>query len=935
MPISRVMDLDFPVLEMFHWRRVVFDEFHELESFNDKQQNSLQHLRASYRWGLTGTPPIDCNAGVIFMSSLFRIDIVGQPMQAKNLSQFEDDRLVGETASRFLDRYVRQNTAELPHIRLEEHVVLVHHTASERALYLGQAHDAADPSREDAFATEEKLKALENLLKLCSHFQAVGRGVANAQKECHRIGAQKERRVVHARSRVARACQALLLLQVKGDRAAACHAAFWEQTTVEDEYKITLAREEGVLLGIIVVQSVVEAVHGGLVGKWNEEHPDMKVKAGDRILEVGGVRGGVIQLSAESVMEQAELELKLQRGSVARSSPWLVQITAALHKLRAKGEGPDAPGCRTADVFDEELHLAYATPPAARLKALEGYRTQEPILLGHLGDPGGPRAFGREAGHSHEQWLAFAQKAVTPQDLAAMIAEQVKEQVQNLKELRDAFASLEFFRRTLAALEENSPASAATRSCTVCLEEDLPVARLAITPCAHTFCLDCLRATVGRHKSCAICRHPLTEKDIRPISSELENRTAGAGPAGLSSACATSSASSSGGVSAHEGGPEDAKYRKHQEKHGTKLAALVKKLRELRSADPTAKVILFVQFDDLKLKVSEALQECEVPVVQLQGSTDCRGRIIRDWQENSSSDSFVLLLSLAQSASGTNLTAASHVVFLHPMLAATAEKASGYELQAIGRARRHGQLRDVVHVWRFVTADTVEQQITQRHQAVLGAREELPPSDPAAAAVPMEDGLRVQAPQSTPAAAAVPMEDRLRVGARAKIVDLRSDPSLNGHIVKLMQFHADDRPLLGTIGFWEVRLEGPFSPGRSVKVVMPRNLEVVGEEDEDAGGCAMSDDSDDERLRAGARARIVGIAQEPNLNGHRGILMELCTAPECIGRWQVRLEEPFNGEYIYNFKPQNLEIVDDEDEDMDGCETSDDSTDEDDDENDS
>ena len=58
--------------------------------------------------------------------------------------------------------------------------------------------------------------------------------------------------------------------------------------------------------------------------------------------------------------------------------------------------------------------------------------------------------------------------------------------------------------------------------------------------------------------------------------------------------------------------------------------------------------------------------------------------------------------------------------------------------EAIGRARRHGQPRDVVHVWRatsdvqggsvlpcsaclgsrrFVTADTVEQAITEEHQA--------------------------------------------------------------------------------------------------------------------------------------------------------------------------------------------------------------------------
>ena len=131
--VTRWQDLGFPVLEQFYWQRVVFDEFHELESFESVQQNSLQHLRSRFRWGLTGTPPVDSNSGVVFMSSLFRVDLPGcLPTSAS----WESDRLVTEGAGRFLDHFARQNTAELPHIRLEEHVVVVHHTPEERALSL-------------------------------------------------------------------------------------------------------------------------------------------------------------------------------------------------------------------------------------------------------------------------------------------------------------------------------------------------------------------------------------------------------------------------------------------------------------------------------------------------------------------------------------------------------------------------------------------------------------------------------------------------------------------------------------------------------------------------------------------------------------------------------------------------------------------------------
>merc|ERR1719156_63643 len=66
--VRRAAELRFPVLEMFYWRRIVFDEFHELETFESAQQNSLQHLRSHSRWGLTGTPPLDNIRGVLFMS---------------------------------------------------------------------------------------------------------------------------------------------------------------------------------------------------------------------------------------------------------------------------------------------------------------------------------------------------------------------------------------------------------------------------------------------------------------------------------------------------------------------------------------------------------------------------------------------------------------------------------------------------------------------------------------------------------------------------------------------------------------------------------------------------------------------------------------------------------------------------------------------------
>merc|ERR1711924_190075 len=113
----------------------------------------------------------------------------------------------------------------------------------------------------------------------------------------------------------------------------------------------------------------------------------------------------------------------------------------------------------------------------------------------------------------------------------------------------------------------------------------------------------------------------------------------------------------------------------HLRRYGTKLEKVAKKLLELRQGDPTTKVIVFVQFEDLKAKVFAALTDFKVSAVELRADALERAEIIRDWQHNPFSDTFVLLLSLAESASGTNLTAARHVFFLHPMLAPTQERA--------------------------------------------------------------------------------------------------------------------------------------------------------------------------------------------------------------------------------------------------------------------
>jgi DNA repair protein RAD5 len=72
-------------------------------------------------------------------------------------------------------------------------------------------------------------------------------------------------------------------------------------------------------------------------------------------------------------------------------------------------------------------------------------------------------------------------------------------------------------------------------------------------------------------------------------------------------------------------------------------------------------------------------------------------------------DNNVLLLSLNKSASGTNLTEATHIFFVEPV-DETKENIMAIESQAIARAVRLGQ-KQQVEIVRILCKDTIEEEI--------------------------------------------------------------------------------------------------------------------------------------------------------------------------------------------------------------------------------
>lgn len=226
-----------------------------------------------------------------------------------------------------------------------------------------------------------------------------------------------------------------------------------------------------------------------------------------------------------------------------------------------------------------------------------------------------------------------------------------------------------------------------TDECTICMDNFCSAESVTLLPCAHYFHTGCAHEALRRTGSCPMCRRKTSSQELSSMGKELA-------PDEI------------------EPTPADAPMSSAHRKHGSKLNALANRLRLIKAADPAAQVIVYTQWLDLEQHVQCALHDHGVTCARLTNKPSS-GNVLHRFQEKEGP--WVLLLSLSTASSGLNITAASHVVFVHPMNAQNLELATSFEQQAIGRIRRIGQEASIVHVWRFVTRGTVEEHVVKLH----------------------------------------------------------------------------------------------------------------------------------------------------------------------------------------------------------------------------
>lgn len=633
-------------LEMFYWKRVCFDEFHEVVRAKSCNGNSAASRRATLyalhslagrcAWGLTGTPLMNSSEAVADMASLLRTFIPpGDKVEAQ----------------RWLDGWARSNTWDRRSIATEEHVVTVTLTPAERALYVSQRNVLQGARSEDGMTARH---AEQRLLMLCSHFDP--------------------------------------------DKGEAEDAGFAVLQTQQKQRALLLRAEQGVQeceaqLGDLRLRDDARAVLGGLCKQLPHDELVFAHLQPDALLLLQSRAEGILKIQAD---RRAAEDADSQHG-------------AGADRKEHKEVIPDT------KVAVQELRQTIASlgPLIRELSLKQDFPSMQKAEEGNfMLCPNGFNNFKKKSG------VCLTCKSM--QDATESIHTLNRSKGMHESKRKEMESQIRFLESTLRGLDGQS------FECSFCLEQTDPSGSdAAVLTCGHAFHQECAIQALASSPMCPLCRHPATAQQATNLKELF------AAPA-----------------EKEKSGPAAELARRC----GSKNAAIVQTIRDIQKVEGgpgSEKCVVFIQWDVLMHHLARTLASAGHTPLVLQGGTSQRTQILRRFIDDPGEDSSILLLSLEQSPSGMNLVCARNVLLVHPMHARSREEAINFERQAIGRAVRQGQKRKV-RIYRFVTKDTVEEEISQRHHAEIFK---------ALSAEGQEESLRADADASSKRPDKGPLED--------------------------------------------------------------------------------------------------------------------------------------------------------------------------------
>jgi SNF2 family DNA or RNA helicase len=210
--------------------------------------------------------------------------------------------------------------------------------------------------------------------------------------------------------------------------------------------------------------------------------------------------------------------------------------------------------------------------------------------------------------------------------------------------------------------------------CIICLD-DINENNIGLTSCGHLFCFNCIRDYVLKSSKCPKCSKKIFGKNLNQISYEMKKKDIN---------------------------PDLKDKNDLIDKIGTKLGNLIFFLKSNNKH-----TIIFSQWEDLLIKVGSVLDNYGIGNIFCKGNPSQRNSAILKFSSDNSIR--VIMLSSSVSASGANLTKASQVIILDPIVGSY-EFRKNTEWQSIGRAHRIGQTA-IVEVIRFIIKNTIEEEI--------------------------------------------------------------------------------------------------------------------------------------------------------------------------------------------------------------------------------
>lgn len=201
------------------------------------------------------------------------------------------------------------------------------------------------------------------------------------------------------------------------------------------------------------------------------------------------------------------------------------------------------------------------------------------------------------------------------------------------------------------------------KDCKICYDV-IKESSMAILPCSHVFCYDCVTPYVEKSHSCPLCRH-----NVPNVPNVFRIRIKK--PEQLSVKRETSDTS----------------------KYSSKLMSLYRYITKLLETDKNARIILFLQFKDLADFMARSFKE-------LKFECACVTRLFSNVKMLLTS--LIVLRTLGWEAEAT------HVILLHPFFTVKGEAIDlAYEKQGISRAYCFG-LKHPLKIVRFAVRGTIE-----------------------------------------------------------------------------------------------------------------------------------------------------------------------------------------------------------------------------------